>query len=489
MTSHPHGRRPRRRVARSGEDDPKGACPDEHSRAHGARAERRRGGGGARSHPVSARRAARLGLCARAGQARRGRPRGRRAGADHQRGRGRPRPARRRALRRALGRAAARRRQGHRRLGLLRARALDRGGRGLLRPADVAAARLRGPVVRQGRLPRPRLQRPRLAPRPRGTPDGSSPSARPHGPVRRRRRRRRRRHRLRRRRRHAGQRALPAGRERASCWRPARTSSRDDYVNDEWAAFSQMAWLDDAHHVRARGGSPRTSRTCRRGSSRRSAARPTHWAGAARGSRTTSSGSAPSYGADRRRQPARLADRRWPTSRPTTTRPRTGIGSTHTQRPPAAAGQQQLQGVRQRRRAASATRTTPPGRTAPTPSRTTAGRRRSRTASTSRATSTASKWSTLVREIPKAAATGKLDLRPDSARGADHPRRAAAGSTRCVYLDADGNAAPAAGAGRSAWPATRSRSPRLLLLSSSRAAPRRPGELLRPGRAQLHAPH
>ena len=67
----------------------------------------------------------------------------------------------------AHGRAAARRREGDRGLGLLRARALDRGGRDLLRSADVEAARLRGPLVRAGRLHRPRLQRPRLAPRPR----------------------------------------------------------------------------------------------------------------------------------------------------------------------------------------------------------------------------------------------------------------------------------------------------------------------------------
>ena len=55
-----------------------------------------------------------------------------------------------RALRRALGRAAARRRQGDRGLGLLRAGALHRRGRGLLRSADVEAARLRGPSFAQG---------------------------------------------------------------------------------------------------------------------------------------------------------------------------------------------------------------------------------------------------------------------------------------------------------------------------------------------------
>ena len=34
-----------------------------------------------------------------------------------------------------------------------------------------------------------------------------------------------------------------------------------------------------------------------------------------------------------------------------------------------------------------------------------------------------SKWSTLVREIPRALATGKLDLRPAVSGGEDHPRR------------------------------------------------------------------
>ena len=71
---HPHVAMPAGDEGRpSGERRPERGMSDEHSRADGARAERRRSGGRAGSHPVSARRAARFGLRARVGQARRGR--------------------------------------------------------------------------------------------------------------------------------------------------------------------------------------------------------------------------------------------------------------------------------------------------------------------------------------------------------------------------------------------------------------------------------
>ena len=91
---------------------------------------------------------------------------------------------------------------------------------------------------------------------------------------------------------------------------------------------------------------------------------------------------------DRGRQRARLADlaRR----RRALLRPRRGQARHHGhQRHPAAAGQQQLQGVRQRRPAASATSASTPAATRSTPSRATAARRRCRTASRSRATRSA----------------------------------------------------------------------------------------------------
>ena len=43
---------------------------------------------------------------------------------------------------------------------------------------------------------------------------------------------------------------------RASCWRPGPYLTADDYDNDEWAAFSQMAWLD----MRTTSGSWRVAR-------------------------------------------------------------------------------------------------------------------------------------------------------------------------------------------------------------------------------------
>ena len=161
-----------------------------------------------------------------------------------------------------------------------------------------------------------------------------------------------------------------------------------------------------------RGGWRRTSRTCPPGSSRRSAAPPP--TGPARRPRFMAHEfrARSVYGEHRRRQPAGLADH----PRRDGALVRQG-GERHrvdpSARPAGAAGQQQLQGVRQRRRAGRLPATTPPGRTARTPSRTTADRPRSRTASTSRATRAASKWSTAVREIPRALATGNLDLRPE----------------------------------------------------------------------------
>ena len=97
----------------------------------------------------------------------------------------------------------------------------------------------------------------------------------------------------------------------------------DDYDNDEWPAFSQMAWLDMRTTSAAPGGSRRTSRTCRPGSSRRSAASTTHWAGAtpavpwstSSGSRTRLRRASTAPTCSTGRSP-------WTTWRRTTTRPR-----------------------------------------------------------------------------------------------------------------------------------------------------------------------
>ena len=47
----------------------------------------------------------------------------------------------------------------------------------------------------------------------------------------------------------------------------------EDFINDEWDSFAQLAWLDN-RTTAAAGASPRIFPTCRPGSSRRSAARP-----------------------------------------------------------------------------------------------------------------------------------------------------------------------------------------------------------------------
>ena len=121
-----------------------------------------------------------------------------------------------------------------------------------------------------------------------------------------------------------------------------------------------MAWLDMRTTSAARGGWPTTSRTCRPGSSRRSAARPPTGPAPPRGSWSTSSGPAPRTATIDGREPARLADhagRAGALLRQGRDRDRLDPPA----RPAAAAGEQQLQGVRQRRRAGRLQVTTRPG--------------------------------------------------------------------------------------------------------------------------------
>ena len=95
-----------------------------------------------------------------------------------------------------------------------------------------------------------------------------------------------------------------------------------------------------------------------------------------------------------------------------------------------------------------------------------------------------------------------VDARPSSCRAPRRPasstcapRRTSPGSSTTTRgsspasptSTATGSSSSSA-RGSSRWPATRSRPPRLLLNSESAPVPRRARELLRPGRAQLHAP-
>ncbi len=186
----------------------------------------------------------------------------------------------------------------------------------------------------------------------------------------------------------------------------------DDYENDEWAAFGQMAWLDNRTTSGPLPGGTATSPTCRPGSSRRSAARTTHWSGATPRFRDYEF-KAQDVLRRRRRAPTCSTGRsRWPTSRRTTTGPRrrsarrTGTAARRCRRTTT---------TRCSRTAprGSVTRSTPPAPTARTPSRTTAARRPSRTASTSRATSTPRSGAPPSARSRGRIATGKCDLRTE----------------------------------------------------------------------------
>ena len=190
----------------------------------------------------------------------------------------------------------------------------------------------------------------------------------------------------------------------------------------------------------------------------------------------------------RRRQPARLADhpgRPGAVLRPGRER---RSARTHRARPAAAAGEQQLQGVRERRRAdrLQVLRHRPVRHQRRTVRR--PARRRSRTASTSRATRTPPSGAPLVREIPRALATGNLRPAAESqavqiTHDAQRPgrRRAVPGraTATCTGRRAQGGLRRRQ-LDRDAAAAADER---------QRAAPGRAGELLRPGRPQLHAAH
>ena len=228
--------------------------------------------------------------------------------------------------------------------------------------------------------------------------------------------------RLRRRRRDAGQRALPARRQgRRARGRPP--SPAEDFVNDEWRRSTSSPGSTTARpgHLADGEGLPE----------------PPAWTCKMVGGTTDPLGRrCPRFqehefrAVDVRRDGGRnLLD--WPITladmEPYYDRAETRSASRN-QRHPAPAGEQQLQGVRKRRAGVGYTnfKTGPYGRT---PSRVTGGRRRSRTASTSRATSTARsgrRWSPSSRrprDGPARPAAGQP-------RRPDHARRLRAGSRR-----------------------------------------------------------
>ena len=151
-------------------------------------------------------------------------------------------------------------------------------------------------------------------------------------------------------------------------------------------------------------------------------------------------------------------------------------------RPPAAAGEQQLQGVRQRRRARRLHGVRDGTVRARTPSRTTAGPASDpgRLQLPGRQAA-ASKWSTLVAELPKAARDRQPRPAARMPRRADHPRRRGRADARAVRRRRRG-ACSASAPRSSASPATRSRRRACCCCRPSPLHPGRPGELA-PGRS------
>ncbi len=190
-----------------------------------------------------------------------------------------------------------------------------------------------------------------------------------------------------------------------------RLVQNDEFVNDEWAAFTQMAWLDP----RTTSGTWRVARdfpnlpawTCKivGGSS-------THWAGACPRFKDYEFRIKSEYGAD---AGANLLD--WPITlrelEPFYDRAEQKIGVTHTHGiPPLPANNNYKVFASGARRIGYRDVKTGPYGTNSEP-------RDGRPASIQdgfnfQGDKHRSKWSTLVAELPKAEATGKLDLRPQS---------------------------------------------------------------------------
>lgn len=211
--------------------------------------------------------------------------------------------------------------------------------------------------------------------------------------------------------------------------------TQDDYVNDEWEAFTQMAWLDPrttsgswkvatdfpgipAWVVKAVGGTT------------------THWAGATPRFRDYEFKALSTYGAV---EGATLLD--WPISldelAPYYDRAEKAMGSTHRHgRPPLPANNNYKVFANGAERVGYELYATGPYATNAEPYD---GRPGSiQDGFNFQGDKNKSKWSTLVREIPKALATGLLDLRPQS-HAVQITHDASGRVDAVLYVDADGN--------------------------------------------------
>ena len=260
--------------------------------------------------------------------------------------------------------------------------------------------------------------------------------------------------------------------------------TNEDYVNNEWEAFNQMAWLDP----RTTTGSWRIARDFPNLPAwivKAVGGTTTHWSGPRRGSTRTSSPIRKHYG---RIEGANLLD--WPITldhlAPYYTQAENNIGSTHR------GGRKALPANNNYKVLANGAERIGYHFYATGPYGTNAEPYDGRPASIQdgfnfQGDKNKSKWSTLVREIPLAEATGNLDLRPNS-HAVQITHDASGRADAVLYLDARGQPAAAtrpSGVRRR----QRDRDPTVVVAVRQRAVPGRAGELLRSGRPELHAAH
>ena len=257
-----------------------------------------------------------------------------------------------------------------------------------------------------------------------------------------------------------------------------------DFVNDEWESFTQLAWSD----MRTTSGSWRVAKDFPNlpawivkavgGST-------THWAGASLRFDEHEFKDQEHLRQHPRRQPAGLADHARRDG--AVVRQGRGQDGRHPhQRHSGAARQQQFQGAGSRREEARLQDVHTGNMAINSEPRDGRGACQ-QIGFCFQGCKSGAKWSTLYTEIPKGEATGNLEVRPNSmAIKIEHD--ASGKVTGVVYADESGamqrqKARVVAVAGNSI------ESPRLLLNSASNHVPGRPCQLVRPGRPQLHAAH
>ena len=214
----------------------------------------------------------------------------------------------------------------------------------------------------------------------------------------------------------------------------------EDFVNDEWASFTQLAWTD----MRTTSGSWRVAKDFANlpawivkavgGST-------AHWAGASLRFQEHEFKARTTYGDVRG---ASLLD--WPIGladlEPYYAKAEDRMGVTRTNGDPGPARQQQLQGLRKGRQGARLPARSIPAAWPSTRSSGTGGRAASRRASASRAASSARNGRPSYAEIPKGEATGKLEVRPKSHVVQDRARRLRQGHGRRLRRQGRQAAAP-----------------------------------------------